>query len=98
MRRLAVGMGTLALLLGAAAFAGEPPPAGGAPPGDADAARGRLAGFFLRTRGASRVVSAAEVREALQAGRSDYLVVDVRQPDEFEQGHLPGAINIPIDV
>lgn len=25
----------------------------------------------------------------------DVLVIDVREPDEFEEGHLPGAINIP---
>lgn len=24
-------------------------------------------------------------------------VVDVRSPDEYAQGHLPGAINIPVD-
>ena len=26
---------------------------------------------------------------------SDYLVVDVRRPDEYAEGHIPGAINIP---
>ncbi|MCQ2432033.1 MAG: rhodanese-like domain-containing protein [Clostridia bacterium] len=25
----------------------------------------------------------------------DYLIVDVRRPDEFAQGHIPGAVNIP---
>jgi len=28
----------------------------------------------------------------------DTLVLDVRPQDEFEQGHLPGALNIPLDV
>ena len=25
----------------------------------------------------------------------DYIILDVRRPDEFAEGHLPGAINIP---
>ncbi len=29
-------------------------------------------------------------------GKADALVVDVRQPDEFEEGHVPGAVNIPL--
>lgn len=26
---------------------------------------------------------------------SDYLIVDVREPEEYERGHVDGAINIP---
>jgi len=26
---------------------------------------------------------------------SDYLIVDVRRPDEFAEGHIEGAINVP---
>ena len=26
---------------------------------------------------------------------TDYLIVDVRTPEEFSAGHIPGAINIP---
>lgn len=26
---------------------------------------------------------------------SDYIIVDVRRPDEFDEGHIAGAINIP---
>jgi rhodanese-related sulfurtransferase len=29
-------------------------------------------------------------------GRTDALVVDVRDPDEFAKGHLPGSINLPL--
>ena len=25
----------------------------------------------------------------------DYIILDVRKPDEFAEGHIPGAINIP---
>ena len=27
----------------------------------------------------------------------DYIVIDVREPDEYAQGHVEGAINIPPD-
>lgn len=41
--------------------------------------------------------SADEVRAFLD-GRDpvDYNLVDVRQPGEYEQGHLPGAALIPL--
>lgn len=47
-----------------------------------------------------RVVNApgdqsAEVATALAAGA---VVVDVRTPAEFAQGHVPGAVNLPVDV
>jgi len=25
----------------------------------------------------------------------DYIILDVRRPDEFAEGHIPGAINLP---
>ena len=25
----------------------------------------------------------------------DYMILDVRRPDEFAEGHIPGAINVP---
>ena len=25
----------------------------------------------------------------------DYIILDVRRPDEFSEGHIPGAINVP---
>lgn len=34
---------------------------------------------------------------ALQAA-ADTVVIDVREPSEFETGHIPGAINIPRGV
>jgi rhodanese-related sulfurtransferase len=39
-------------------------------------------------------VSANDVREGLDSGQVD-LVVDVREPKEWEGGHVPGAINVP---
>lgn len=30
-----------------------------------------------------------------QIEKNEVLVIDVREPDEYAQGHIPGAINIP---
>ena len=35
---------------------------------------------------------------AFDAGRGDAVLIDVREPAEFETGHIPGAINIPRGV
>lgn len=51
-----------------------------------------VAGFILIRR--SSLVSAGAAREHLGHGA---LVIDVRSPDEFNSGHLPGAINLPLD-
>jgi rhodanese-related sulfurtransferase len=41
--------------------------------------------------------SAEEVRTFLnEKGSEKYNLVDVRQPKEYEQGHLPGAQLIPL--
>ena len=44
----------------------------------------------------------ARIREVaptdLAAHRGDAVVIDVREPAEFETGHIPGAINIPRGV
>ena len=41
--------------------------------------------------------SAEKVREFLsQKDSADYNLVDVRQPKEYEQSHLPGARLIPL--
>ena len=93
MRRLAVFAGALALAF--AATAEETPPT--SPKSDGDA-RKHLADFFLRTKGSTRVVSAADVWQDIQSGKAKYRVVDVRPPDDYEKGHVPGAVNIPLDV
>jgi len=38
--------------------------------------------------------SPAELRKHLQEGA---LVIDVRSPEEFRSGNVPGAVNIPLD-
>jgi rhodanese-related sulfurtransferase len=39
-------------------------------------------------------ISAQDVKERLESGEVD-LVVDVREPKEWDGGHVPGAINVP---
>lgn len=39
-------------------------------------------------------VSADELMSLLKADKA--LVVDVREPEEFRAGHIPGAVNLPL--
>ena len=42
-------------------------------------------------------LTAEEARQFLKTRRpEDYNLIDVRQPREYERGHLPGAILIPM--
>jgi len=46
---------------------------------------------------AASSMTAEEVREFLKDNNSDeYNLVDVRQPIEYERGHIPGARLIPV--
>lgn len=42
-----------------------------------------------------QTISAAEARQLLTMHRS-CRILDIREPDEFASGHIPGAINIPL--
>ena len=50
-----------------------------------------VVGCFMFMKGGD--VSSAEARQLVQAGAR---LVDVRTPGEFSAGHIPGAINIPV--
>jgi hypothetical protein len=39
-------------------------------------------------------ISLEELKDRLDAG-ADLVIVDVRSKEEFEQGHIPGAVSIP---
>ena len=41
-----------------------------------------------------RQISMQEGMELME-NDSDYIILDVRRTDEFEEGHIPGAVNIP---
>lgn len=40
-------------------------------------------------------VTPEEVKEKLE--QNDVQIIDIRSSEEFDQGHIPGAINIPMD-
>lgn len=37
----------------------------------------------------------ADVHAAMSSGQQDFVLLDVRGPDFFEKGHVPGALNLP---
>jgi rhodanese-related sulfurtransferase len=39
-------------------------------------------------------ITAQEAKEIMDT-QEDYIILDVREQDEFDQGHIPGAILIP---
>lgn len=46
---------------------------------------------------AKKVITEAESNEVIQQ-INNLTVIDVREPNEYTEGHLPGAINIPRGV
>lgn len=36
-----------------------------------------------------------DVHDAIATGRQDFVLLDVRSPDLFAEGHLPGSVNLP---
>ena len=53
-----------------------------------------LSDYFL-ARDALETVSRNELLERIQRG--DVVVLDVRPHEEFEQGHIPGAVSVPLE-
>ncbi|EMC96560.1 hypothetical protein BAUCODRAFT_46483, partial [Baudoinia panamericana UAMH 10762] len=43
-----------------------------------------------------RVYNFADMQKYTSSPSPDRLIIDVREPSEFEAGYIPGAINIPI--
>ena len=54
-----------------------------------------LVSSYLQSRDALEPVPASELLERAQNGL--VTVIDVRPPDEYAQGHIAGAMNIPLD-
>lgn len=42
-------------------------------------------------------ISPEEAKQYMETNRG-YALIDVRMPEEFAQGHIPGAINIPLET
>jgi rhodanese-related sulfurtransferase len=36
-----------------------------------------------------------DVHQDLKSGKPDYVILDVRSPEAYAAGHVPGAINLP---
>lgn len=43
----------------------------------------------------ARETDCADVHAALSADAADFVLLDVRGPDAFARGHVPGALNLP---
>lgn len=56
---------------------------------------GDLVASYLRSRDALEPVPASELLERARHGL--VTVIDVRPPEEYAQGHIAGALNIPLD-
>jgi rhodanese-related sulfurtransferase/predicted transcriptional regulator len=56
---------------------------------------GELVQQYLHSRDALEPVPSEELLERAKQGL--VTVIDVRPPVEYEQGHIPGAINLPLD-
>jgi len=42
-----------------------------------------------------RSITMRELKDRFDALKPDELILDVREPEEFAEGHIPGAKNIP---
>lgn len=42
-------------------------------------------------------VTSAETKEQIESGEAG-LILDVREPDEWAQGHIPGAVHVPLGL
>lgn len=50
--------------------------------------------YIFRSRSGAQKISAKEVHQKITSKESYYLI-DVRTPQEYEQGHIPTALSIP---
>ena len=55
-----------------------------------------LAGCHRAPEATRPTISSAELAQQIQNGTAP-LILDVRTADEYRAGHIPGAVNIPID-
>ena len=46
----------------------------------------------------ARLMSSTELAQRLEEDRDNLILSDVREPNEFTKEHIPGAINIPLEL
>jgi rhodanese-related sulfurtransferase len=66
------------------------------PPGIYAYSAGKLSDFFAATKGA-RTIYAKDLKARIDAGTPQFLI-DTRAPADFNAGHVPGAVNIPLET
>ena len=49
------------------------------------------------TTGTMEKISTSEVKTILDEKNENYILIDVREVDEYNESHIPGAINIPLN-
>ncbi len=52
--------------------------------------------IFMETITTTECITPGEVKSREQSGET-IQIIDVRSPDEFEERHIPGAVNLPLD-
>ncbi len=89
-----------ALSLSVPALAAEATPPASSPrvaPAVYAATASRLADFYVGAFAKSRTIYADALLKRITAGEH-LLLVDIRSGADYANGHLPGAVNIPLDV
>lgn len=59
---------------------------------------GIVAGPDYAKKAETTKMSPAEIRKLIDSGSKDCVIVDVRDEAEFKEGHIPTAINIPVET
>ncbi len=52
--------------------------------------------FFLQNGSTKELVQYAELEQKI-AAQADFILLDVRTPEEYQEGHIPGAVLLPYD-